>query len=351
MKRIVLCIVSLCLSFSLAPAFANEPGFARGYAQALLDQSSGDLGLEARITQDAGTIEIAGEQCLSPQERQTIAQQLTGAGPIIKVQWQLNCPQPEAPVVAKASTGLVWLPTTEIFRAPQADPREPQLALKYQQYQTRGQHITIGAVQAGETFSLVEGSYGEGTWQIGLQGGIFSIFNQDKESNDLTNTDYIVGLPVSYRKGNWSGRVRLFHQSSHLGDEFILNENINQRLDISFEALDVLVSHDWEQLRLYGGGGYLVRTTENLDRGLLQGGGEWRINNVIGELDLSLGANFKALDAQDWTINQAYQSALIFSRNKREIRLLLEYYHGKSFNGEFFLNRLEYFGLGVQFGI
>ena len=226
-----------------------------------------------------------------------------------------------------------------------------ELALGLQNYATRGDHFVVGEVSAGETFSLVEGKLGAGTWQVGIQGGAFSIFDQSRKSNDLLNTDYLIGLPVTWRQGNWSTRLRYYHVSSHLGDEFILNRDKRERLDLSFEALDGIVSHEWDQLRLYGGGGVIVRTTADLDRSMLQGGAEYRINNVIGELDLSLGADYKALDAQDFTLNQAYQAALIFTRNQRQIRFLIEYYNGKSFNGQFIFNRLEYVGAGLQFGI
>ncbi len=355
-RKSILIFTALCL-LGAFKVHAEEPGFERGYAQALLDEHDATLGLEARATKEEGAIEIAGDSCLPAAQQTSIRQRLTGNGPIVKVNWRLPCAPDQATVAAKVPVddktkiGLIWLPTTDIFRPLQADPREPQLALKYQSYDTRGDDFTIGAVQAGETFSLVEGHIGDGTWQVGLQGGTFSIFNQDEDSNDLLNTDYIVSLPLTYRKGNWSGRARIFHISSHLGDEFIANNNVTDRLDVSFEALDLIISHDWKQVRVYGGGGYLLRTTENLDRGIAQAGSEWRIKNALGELDLSLAADYKALGAQDWTINQSYQAALIFTRNKRELRLLLEYYTGKSPNGQFFFNRLDYFGFGFQFGI
>lgn len=339
---------------TLLPAFtaqAEEPGFVRGYAQALLDEHNPELGLEVRTTAQEDTIELSGEDCISAAQQKSITRRITGNGPVIKVNWRLNCASEQAPDNTQAPTGLVWLPTTDIFRGLQADPREPQLAIKALRYGTRGKHFNVGAVQAGETFSLVEGHIGDGTWQLGIQGGIFSIFDQDKESNDQLNTDYIIALPLTFRKGNWSVRSRYFHMSSHLGDEYILNENIRKRLDLSFEAADTIISHDWKNVRLYGGGGYLVRTSTNLERGILQAGGEWRIKDVVNELDLSLGADYKSFAAQDWTVNQSYQAALIFSRNKREVRFLIEYYNGKSPNGQFFFNQLKYFGFGVQFGI
>ena len=199
--------------------------------------------------------------------------------------------------------------------------------------------------------ALAEGPLNGGTWQVGLQGGVFSIFDQERESNDQLNVDYLVALPVSYRRDEWSGRARVYHVSSHLGDEFILNQNVRERLDISFEAFDLLVSRDYDKLRVYGGGGYIIRTTESLDRPMLQAGGEWLQPQVFWGLDLALGADYKSWDAQDWTLNQSYQAALLLKRNKQELRFILEYYHGDSFNGQFLFDDLEYVGIGLRLGL
>ena len=86
----------------------------------------------------------------------------------------------------------------------------------------------------------------------------------DPGSNDLVNADYRFGLMTGYRTGRLSGSLRLYHQSSHLGDEFVLNSQVN-RLNLSYEELDLKLSFDaasW--LRLYGGWGLLVRRGEQL---------------------------------------------------------------------------------------
>ena len=59
-------------------------------------------------------------------------------------------------------------------------------------------------------------------WQLSISGAVFAQFNLDASSMDLINADYIIGFPLSYRNGSWSARARLFHQSSHLGDDFLL---------------------------------------------------------------------------------------------------------------------------------
>jgi hypothetical protein len=85
----------------------------------------------------------------------------------------------------------------------------------------------------------------DGQWEIALQAGVFSIFNMNAVSSDLVNADYTVGLLTSYRTGPFSGFLRLHHQSSHLGDEFILNsETPINRINVSFEEVDVKIAYE-----------------------------------------------------------------------------------------------------------
>jgi len=358
MKRPLALLIAALLLTGLSPAQAEEPGFMRGYAQALLDADHAALGLEAREQEPPGSIVVSSSACLDAEQQQSIRERLTATGPIVGVEFDPPCDDAiaAAPVSAAAPDpadveGWTLLPETDVFRPLQADPREPRFALGLQYYELGNDDFVVGEVTAGETVSLVEGPLGEGTWQIGVQGGVFSIFDQERESNDLLNVDYLVALPVSYRRNEWSARGRIYHISSHLGDELILNQNVRERLDISYEAVDLLVSRDFERLRLYGGGGYIIRTTEGIDRSMLQGGTEWLKPRAIWGLDLALGADLKAWDAQDWTLNQSYQAALILTRNQQEIRFLAEYYRGDSFNGQFLFDELEYIGLGVRFGL
>lgn len=38
--------------------------------------------------------------------------------------------------------------------------------------------------------------------EVGIQAGVFSIFDLDAESYDLINADYTVGVPLSFKKGS-----------------------------------------------------------------------------------------------------------------------------------------------------
>ncbi len=113
----------------------------------------------------------------------------------------------------------------------------------------------------GDYFPFATGLFGTaGSSQIGIQGAVFALFNLDAPSHDLINADYWIGLPVSYRKGLWSFFGRVYHQSSHLGDEFLLDTPGVNRINLSYEESEALASYDWRKWRFYASGGYIFHS-------------------------------------------------------------------------------------------
>jgi hypothetical protein len=188
---------------------------------------------------------------------------------------------------------------------------------------------------------------------------VFSQFDLSAPSSDLINTDYVVGVPLSWRSGGWSTRVRLYHQSSHLGDEFLLGRPGFNRLNLSFEELEALVSYDYRWGRLYAGGGYLVhREPASLDRNRVQWGVELRgptiPSPILGRalagflVTPVLGADFKSFEELNWVINANVVGGIEWSRqgSSRRFRFLVNYYHGFNPYGQFFAQKVETVGFG-----
>ena len=171
-----------------------------------------------------------------------------------------------------------WLPHGTLFAPLHADPRWPQFAGAYRQF-TQGLNLSgVFAADFGETFAIYRNkAFLDGEWELGAQAGVFSIFDVSAASIDLVNADYRVGFLSSYRKGPLSGFVRIQHQSSHLGDEFLLNNPGITRINLSYEEVDVKLSYQllsW--LRLYGGGGLRgPATPRGYGTGVRQ---EWELN-------------------------------------------------------------------------
>ncbi len=59
------------------------------------------------------------------------------------------------------------------------------------------------------------------------------------------------------RAGKFSAFARIYHQSSHLGDEFLLRTRTNlERINLSYEGDDLRLSYELPYgIRVYGGGG------------------------------------------------------------------------------------------------
>ena len=83
---------------------------------------------------------------------------------------------------------------------------------------------------------------GEGV-QLDVVGSIFAQFDLGTPSYDLLNSDFVVGFPITMRRGGFSSRLRIYHQSSHLGDEFLLANRI-QRVNLSYEGFDLKLSYE-----------------------------------------------------------------------------------------------------------
>ena len=225
----------------------------------------------------------------------------------------------------------------------------------------------FASVGIGDLFGLGRWSgnrNGDGV-QLSLSGAVFAQFDLGTASYDLLNADYVIGLPLTIRRGKASMRIRVYHQSSHLGDEYLLREPADRRdrENLSFESVDVLVSVDAGALRLYGGGEKLVnREPVDLAATVAHGGVEFRPQTWIVPLGKLGGFRFlaatdvKASDEHDWKPSISARAGLEYDRARgaelpgRRWAVLAEYYEGPSPYGQFFRERVQYVGVGVHFG-
>ncbi len=279
------------------------------------------------------------------------------------------------PAENAASQPVEAFPENDVFRPPLADLKQPRFFATLQATHILnpnpaaniGSRVNVGSVGFGETFGLAGRRNGCDGWQVGILAGVFAQFNMDSESTDLINADYVIGLPVSWRRGLFSTRVRFYHQSSHLGDEFVLGNPGFPRVNFAFEEVEALLSLDtpggWG--RVYAGAGYLVHSEPaDLDPVKVQWGLELRgpaydspiLCKVLPDLRLVpvLGADFKTFEQLNWVLNTNVAGGVEWNRpgSSRRVRFLVNYYNGFSPYGQFFEQsklRAVGFGLYLEF--
>ncbi len=257
-------------------------------------------------------------------------------------------------------------PSDDVFRPLMADPKQPQFFAIWQQTRLRANDSSFsrGSVAIGENFGFYTKRKGCDGWQVGLLTGVFAQFNLDQKDAELINTDFNVGIPLSWRSGNWSARLRYYHQSSHIGDEFLGANPGFKSMSFILEEVEGILSYDYQRwLRLYGGGGYLVhREPTTFDRGRVQWGFEARapsirtrilepfLNRVI--MTPVLSGDFKSIQAHGWIIDTNLLGGFEWSRtgSRRRFRIMATYFHEYNPYGLFVINqKIESIGIGAYF--
>ena len=261
--------------------------------------------------------------------------------------------------------GIHGFPQDQIFCPIIADPKEPRSFASLLRgtfpsiEKPSGKGTTIASVGLGDSFGLVRWGgprAGEGV-QLDVVGAIFAQFDLDSASNDLINADYIIGVPLTIRRHGFSIRARVYHQSSHLGDEYLLRGSQIQRENLSFESVELLASQEIGPLRVYGGGERIFRRDpDTVKPKLLHVGAELRSGRA-GLLQLVSGADLKTTEQHDWS--QALSGRVGFELARpspeghpiRLVAIMLELYKGPSPYGQFFQEDISYVGVGIHFSL
>ena len=252
----------------------------------------------------------------------------------------------------------ILFPQGQLFYPPMASPKEPRTHVTYLSLKLPDDRINIVSVGFGDSFGLVRRSgWGdEDVWQLSISGTVLAQFNMDTNS-DLINADYIIGFPLSYRNGPWSARARLFHQSSHLGDEFLLNPQRPElkvtRLNLSFETIELLGAVEWGGFQVTAGPSYILHTYTDLKRFSVQAGIDYQSREPVFRPTMRLFASalYHAWEETDWNPDFNAKAGVNIRSpyaEKRAIQIFGEYYHGNLPFGQFYKLRAEYYGGGIN---
>lgn len=330
--------------------------FIRGYATAILQRDFQITAETLRV--QSGVISIRGLEA-SDDMRDRMKSSLSSIEGVRQVVVAEDGETAPAEGKSDIATEVnVFLPRDLLFKSLLADPRWPHFSVSYQQYLQHSQLEGVGSATFGETFSFYRF---RGPWnsqmEVGLQAGVFSIFDMGADSHDLVNADYYVALPLSLKKDNFSAMARIFHQSSHLGDEFLLSGQSEQRINLSYEGLDTILSYNLPLgFRIYGGGGYLFdRDPSDLKPWVAQSGLEFRSAEAWlgGSLRPIAAFDLQNFEESDWDANVSLHAGVQLENPdflSRKLQILIEYYNGSSPNGQFYdRDPVEFIGLGFHF--
>jgi hypothetical protein len=269
------------------------------------------------------------------------------------------------------------LPRIHYFQPLIADPLEPRMGIALLQTDVF-EHAGAGLERQPFTFpdpedaatdvnaaAAIGGSIpllhlaewqGKGGIVASAQLGVFSRFRIEYPSRDDVGQDWFVGMPFEIAYNRFTGRFRIMHRSSHIGDELVETTGA-ARIEFGGESADFLAGYQIiEGARLYGGGTWNFRSyTERLpalrNRGLhdtfsLQAGidGAWYpwSKNRSG---FTGGIDWQSAQRTGWRSQFAVAGGYAARVNGQGTKILLRYFHGPSSMGEFFLTKETFWAM------
>lgn len=270
--------------------------------------------------------------------------------------------------VRRPQTTGIWFPQmTELFQPCVADPRNVTYILGY-----RAGDRVIGKqavnIALGDDFAIyrwIDVMYG-GDLQIGIEAGIWSVFNLYPHPDiaggtELVNTDFYVGIPITYARDKWSFRFRVYHISSHLGDEYMVNNPTVKRRNPSNEYLDLYAAYQiTDALRFYVGPGVIVHSDPSFpwQPMFINYGVEARFlgyrfyyQKVYGTLFFAM--HFRNLQQLDWNFDGTFRLGWEMSKLQgigRKMRLFVGYHDGYSLEGQFQKKKTNYWEFDLNYG-
>ena len=280
--------------------------------------------------------------------------------------WYVTAPDTDYEYARKHKLWGIWLPEgPPAFRPFIADPHQVTagVAWRFNDQKLGKNLIPVSYGTFVPLFRWIDIWPMRGDLQFEIEGALWAIFDPLHDSSPLIDADYYIGFPLTYLFGNWAFRLRGYHISTHIGDEFLLDHHHFKRLNPSIEVFDFYVSNQFTRdIRLYGGVGWLACQDDSyrVGRFYCQLGAEIRFsklgyrdycNRLYGEpffaMDFYYQTHFKNHINSNYALGYEWGKV---SGNRHRLRIFLEYHDGYALEGQFSIYPTHYLSIRTTYG-
>lgn len=242
-------------------------------------------------------------------------------------------------VLAEKLPRVEFFPDGSYFKPILLDPATPQLGSSINSYIVKRimKKRAYIPVLIGTSKIILRIPYESNRgFEAGFEYGVYSQFIIGPVRNmimgGLENADYRISAISHYMAGPNIYRVKLFHQSSHLGDDHIIRNEITTATSNiqNYEELSIMYIRNREAWRYYISGGYNISIYTVRGRVLVQGGADFSLPlGKTGEFGITGGCDLKIYQQNNFSPNWKLGFGLEIGRKRSNtLRLLFEYYNG-----------------------
>jgi hypothetical protein len=245
-------------------------------------------------------------------------------------------------------------PAVKSFELPEASPRAYALvarALSVHRGESRFGSEQEGEVILGENFPLIALKGGPRSIVLGLGSQAYGRFSLDDSKSALISLDWVAELNATALVGRWDLTLQLYHESSHLGDEYA-NDFGAERLDWSREVVAGWASWSSGHWRVTGGASYVLADGLGLPRSAAALGIDFRGGQGgarIRSVEPVIGLYTEATAATRWRLSNSAKLGFRFAgQGTPRLGLALIAHDGLSTQRQFFREESQYIGLELR---
>jgi hypothetical protein len=250
-------------------------------------------------------------------------------------------------------------PSVPSFELPQASPRVHGLVgrlISARRGDSEFGREPEAEVALGENFPVVALRRGPRPVSLGFGTQVYGRFSLGDRKSALISNDWVVGLNTTASLGAWTLTGELYHESSHLGDEYGDRFDAD-RLDWTREVASAWVTYGGGPLRVSGNLSYVLIDELDLDRPGAALALDFRgrpMGTVLGGAVRPVGGvYFGGEAATSWRISSSAKLglALAAAGDGREIGIALIAHDGLSTQRQFFRRESRYIGAELRFDL
>ena len=254
------------------------------------------------------------------------------------------------------------MPNNLIYTSYLAGPKEPRFGTVWYDdttpppYATTGHEGWLWDSTLGGRASIAR--YGSDPvlhpqgFEVQIEGAAFVRLDPQDE-RDLRSADYRFGVPFVYGVGRWQTKLAYYHNSAHLGDEFMLKHPTFPRINYVRDCIvwgNSYYLYDW--MRLYGEAGWAFFTAGGAKPWEFQGGVELiQARPTGGQGAPFLAVNGFSRQELDWGGNVCVQTGWAWRgrRSEKLYRIGLEYLYGSDPQFQFAFANQNRYGAGMWY--
>ena len=250
------------------------------------------------------------------------------------------------------------LPAVRSFELPEASPRVYGVVgrlISTRRGESRFGNEREAEVVLGENVPLVALTRGARPIVLGIGSQVYGRFSLDDSKTALISVDWVAALNTSVQLGALGLTMQVYHESSHLGDEYGDRFDV-QRLDWSREVVAGWATYSVGRWRLTGSASYVLYDGLGLPRtgaalGLDMGGG--RHQTVIRPVSTLAGLYLESTAATGWRVSTSAKLGVVFGgrSGSRRIGVALIAHDGLSTQRQFFREESQYLGVEMRFDL